>query len=582
MLAGLLRITTEGMPRRVVFKRTSLVFCQVIIFNLVATPFLVNIFEASSFDEAPRLSETFPKPASYINHTSSRVFANHLQMHYNASSLPPQARYYRDRVNFIDVMRTPVSVADCTHPSTLLGGILGVVYFPSDAKQAVLDCICANVSCHVVPRSWHFTVVTKPVSTSVLWIVPGDDSLNVESTAWTVYYAYVPDVNRLRQTEKSMYRLIVGFAILARLFRSYGIHVLRLRSNLQQFPFHATSTAVRYEIELGDPTCIITADPWLCVAFLIDIWATTEIIGQACLRMCQMDDLVSYGLAILCLGRTVWCSFGALVIVNSLRRWSPNLRLYPPLNSTILVLLAYIIAALLPLAQSQWPPLVEVYTWLFSIVRTFDEEGQTVTLDNVFVMIVYLLSMCAMPFGVGIAQDLWRKLHRRLYPKQRVSPSKFHTKLATQSLGKPRIRRHSRGSKGRIKNSRVASHWFHAKSSVSEYIDSTFRAPSATDGVFHGDGTLGELFRLNPLVRVQATLSQRGISCRVRGYDSQDTLVDDARVHLISQIDTKQIRLFQSQDSQAAVGVLVLLLGDTEKLEVVLHRGRLNSPWIIS
>ncbi|KAH9128336.1 hypothetical protein AeMF1_001511 [Aphanomyces euteiches] len=343
MLAGLLRITTEGMPRRVVFKRTSLVFCQVIIFNLVATPFLVNIFEASSFDEAPRLSGTFPKPASYSNHTSSRVFANHLQMHYNASSLPPQAR---------------------------VGG-----------------------------------------------------------------------------------------------------------------------------------------------------------------------------------------------------------RLYS---------LAYIIAALLPLAQSQWPPLVEVYTWLFSIVRTFDEEGQTVTLDNVFVMIVYLLSMCAMPFGVGIAQDLWRKLHRRLYPKQRVSPSKFHTKLATQSLGKPRIRRHSRGSKGRIKNSRVASHCFHAKSSVSEYFDSTFRAPSATDGVFHGDGTLGELFRLNPLVRVQATLSQRGISCRVRGYDSQDTLVDDARVHLISQIDTKQIRLFQSQDSQAAVGVLVLLLGDTEKLEVVLHRGRLNSPWIIS
>ncbi|CAK5009410.1 unnamed protein product [Aphanomyces euteiches] len=495
----------------VVLSWPSLLLCSFIVFNLVGTPFLVHVFEKSPFDKSQRVALVTNLSSTEGNQSLSLLYASQLQFLYNTSTIPLGA-----------ILPQRIQAAQ-QGP--------GAVFFPPDAKQALFGYICDALSCEKVARSWRFHVTTIPISTSVLWLVPGDDGLGMPDASWTIYYAYIPHAYWPLSVAKFFFRVVVDIAIFVRILRAYVIPVWHLRANLKQHRFHDASTAVRYTIELGDPSCLIASEPWFCIAFLIDIWATTEVIGQTCLRMCQSDDFQAYGLAILCLGRTVWCSFGTLVALNSLRKWRPNLRLGAPLNSTVLVFLAYVVAALLPLAQSQWPAVVNINTWLFALTATTDVEGQTALLDNVIVMLVYLLSMCALPLVSGPTLfDLSDHREGRMLSRTRKI--------------KPPLHHSSRRSTFMISRS---------KSTLES--QSTFRSKAAPKGVFTGDGKLADLFKLFPLVRAQATLSQRGVCCRVRGYDERNRLVDDARVHLVSQINMQQTALFRTEDSQATLAV---------------------------
>ncbi|KAF0734691.1 hypothetical protein Ae201684P_005132 [Aphanomyces euteiches] len=325
----------------VVLSWPSLLLCSFIVFNLVGTPFLVHVFEKSPFDKSQRVALVTNLSSTEGNQSLSLLYASQLQFLYNTSTIP------------LGAIRLPQRIQAAQQGP-------GAVFFPPDAKQALFGYICDALSCEKVARSWRFHVTTIPISTSVLWLVPGDDGLGMPDASWTIYYAYIPHAYWPLSVAKFFFRVVVDIAIFVRILRAYVIPVWHLRANLKQHRFHDASTAVRYTIELGDPSCLIASEPWFCIAFLIDIWATTEVIGQTCLRMCQSDDFQAYGLAILCLGRTVWCSFGTLVALNSLRKWRPNLRLGAPLNSTVLVFLAYVVAALLPLAQSQWPAVVNI------------------------------------------------------------------------------------------------------------------------------------------------------------------------------------------------------------------------------
>ncbi|KAH9102233.1 hypothetical protein AeMF1_021147 [Aphanomyces euteiches] len=571
----------------VVLSWPSLLLCSFIVFNLVGTPFLVHVFEKSPFDKSQRVALVTNLLSTEGNQSLSLLYASQLQFLYNTSTIPLGAMYYRDAANMVDVMRTPVSPADCPNASKLLNKVLGAVYFPPDAKQALFGCICDALSCEKVARSWRFHVTTIPISTSVLWLVPGDDGLGMPDASWTIYYAYIPHAYWPLSVAKFFFRVVVDIAILVRILRAYVIPVWHLRANLKQHRFHDASTAVRYTIELGDPSCLIASEPWFCIAFLIDIWATTEVIGQACLRMCQSDDFQAYGLAILCLGRTVWCSFGTLVALNSLRKWRPNLRLGAPLNSTVLVFLAYVVAALLPLAQSQWSAVVNIYTWLFALTATTDVEGQTASLDNVIVMLVYLLSMCALPLVVGIISKWWHQSRLQgSWSRSRIGPvtcaKSGPTLFDLSDHREGRMLSRTRKIKPPLHHSSRRSTFMISRSKSTLESQSTFRSKAAPKGVFTGDGKLADLFKLFPLVRAQATLSQRGVCCRVRGYDERNRLVDDARVHLVSLINMQQTALFRTEDSQAAVGRLQLINVEAARPQIVLQRGMSKSPWVIA
>ncbi|KAG9407866.1 hypothetical protein AC1031_021105 [Aphanomyces cochlioides] len=524
------------------FKWLSVVCCSIFVFNLVGTPFLTHIFEASPFEKLRQLPSAIPDLVGERNYSHRAYYARQIQMLYNASTIPAQARYYRDVQNMVDVMRTPV---DCHGSSKQLSKIQGEVCFTPDAKQAIHHCIHHGLHCHNVTRSWCLDMMTIPISTSVLWLVPGDDGLNVNETSWTVYYAFVPQVNGPWLVAKFFFRLFVDIAILIRIVRSYAIPVWHLRTNLTQHRFHAASLAVRYEIKLGDPSCLVTSEPWICAAYVVDIWSNSEVVARAFLRVSQLNDWATYGLGLLCLGRMVWCSFALLVALNSVRKWFPHLRLYAPINLIVLVLLAILLAALLPLAQT--PALVDGISWLFTIFSTFDSEGQTASMDNIVVVIVHFAIMCALPFAVAMISDCWYHpgSQCRCCSRKRRGCSISPSRRGPTTLD--------------IRGDKTPREIYKTKNlSKRSARRSTFMLPSC-GGVFTGDGGLAKLFEMHPLLRAQATLSQRGASCQVRAYDNRNNLVDDARVHLVSQINTKRALVIQTQDIQAAVGRLVLI-----------------------
>ncbi|KAG9407869.1 hypothetical protein AC1031_021108 [Aphanomyces cochlioides] len=82
--------------------------------------------------------------------------------------------------------------------------------------------------------------------------------------------------------------------------------------------------------------------------------------------------------------------------------------------------MAYLVAGVLTFLQSLWPRLIEIYTWLFAVCGTYDDEGQIVIMDIVVVMLIFVLPICMFPLILAMANGA------RLLPRADQPTSSSH------------------------------------------------------------------------------------------------------------------------------------------------------------
>ncbi|RLO13973.1 hypothetical protein DYB28_015902, partial [Aphanomyces astaci] len=377
---------------------------------------------------------------------------------------------------------------------------------------------------HLPPQVWLLTLGSIPVSTSVAWVVP-------ENEGTTVYYAYMPGIkSQAWRLTILCFRLAASVWIFHLSIAGYYNHVRHLRGNLDAFPLHGYTKASRYEIVVGEPTCIVLANPWLCLWFLLDLVTNTEYIGMACLRVCQINNLVYFCLGMLYLGRTVWCGYTALAVLNILLKRRHKAHWVKPTNTTILALVASLAGGGIMYIQTEWQEHLDMYFTLY-VVHYVSDTHETTTMETAPAMLVYALSMTMLPFAIAAMQ----------HSQCEYNDVKHRVVLWLCGLTKLKPRgRHFTG------------------------------------------GSIYSLFRASPGYQAQCTLSQRGGDCYILCYDPSDRLLECTRVTLVSQVDlAHHTQLLQQKTTSAAVGRVVLGLDRNHGSTVMeLFQGERNSPWI--
>ncbi|KAG9407863.1 hypothetical protein AC1031_021102 [Aphanomyces cochlioides] len=384
--------------------------------------FIVYVMEPTPFDNIRRALPTYPDVAMSFNRSDSQLYAHQFQLLYNNTTLPSMVMYYHDSTNSVDVMRTFIMPTACSSPGRLLNSIIGAAYFPPDAKPIVVDCICGNGSYLDVARSWRFNFVIFPSSPLALWVQPGNDILGDGDDGWTIYAVFAPA--KIGVT----WRWIKFIYLSPHL---YTKNVWHLRNNVAAIGIDAS--VVRYEIDSGNPTSVIVSNPWLCLAFVMDICANSKYIGQACLHLCQTQDMMIFLFANLYLGRSVWCAYATRIAINTYRKHFHWPKSFPAASPVILTLLTYFVAGFLTFVQSLWPALIDVYGWLFSLHKLCDDTGLIVAMDAVLGVFVFLVTICALPIGKKFLQSMpcYRsatvphRLFNSVSPK-RAGPSSVH------------------------------------------------------------------------------------------------------------------------------------------------------------
>ncbi|RHY21210.1 hypothetical protein DYB25_006128 [Aphanomyces astaci] len=601
-------------PRPVMINHRSAWLSGFYLVNLVCMPFLVYLTEVSPLAIVHRQNQPPFPLAPALTHALAQQYVAQFQILYNVTTLPRNTGYVYDRDRVVDVMRTVVSPSDCANPSTLLNGILGVAYFTPDAKSAVLSCVCGNTTTVDVRRAWRLNLIVAPSSTNALWIVPGNDLNGHMGASYTVYYLFVPDkLSAPWLIAKFVYRGLLSVAILGLALRGYYRHIRQLRTDLTRFPLQPPTTngnaIVRYDVVVGEPSCLIMSSPWVCLAFVADIIASTEYMGQSCLRLCQTQNLIYFGMAMVYLGRLVWCAYGTLAAHNAVRKRWKWTALSSPVDSTQVVVLVYFVGGFLTFVQALWPALISVYTWLFCLdsIEAFDAPDRRLVAMNIaLVIFVYLLTICGTPYIVTAGTQLTRRLFprgvgyscrkvRHSVSQQRVGGSRRRsparspdsTNSATLAVLRPPALLTPNDTKGYIRQ------WF-----------CPIQGSVACVG-----GSMYQLFHAHPGVfQVQGTINQTASDCFVCGYDKSDVLVEVVCVSLVSQVDLTPHKhdsrdvvtyLSRSIDSigcgtttvrnnpltEFAVGRLVVGGrrddGGSGAPSIELRRGANNSAWIM-
>ncbi|RHY30129.1 hypothetical protein DYB32_004586 [Aphanomyces invadans] len=406
-------------PRRVHFSATSVAVTCVFVVNLVAMPLKPYLTEPLPISDTAmyRAPVVFPSVSPSLLPEPAVATIHPFKQLYNNTTLPHGAAYYHDPVHVVEVMRTSVSSSACADPVQLITSILGVPYFPPDVKRAIVDSVCGRRDASIdVGRVWRIYFGSKQDSLSAAWVVADTTSATNDKFA-TVYFTFTPYIwSPTWIVAKFVYRFVMSMAILAFIVYKYYVPLRHLRRNLEALPLHVSSTAVRYEIVVGEPTCLVLSNVWVCLAFVVDFFASTEFFGAACLRMGQTADMALFFLGVLYLGRTVWCAYMSLVLLNIVLKRVRRAAWAVPANSTTLAIAVTVGGGLLTTIQVKLPPLMAFYTWLLTFVTTTDARGNVSTLDDTAAMMVYVFGMIGTCFGIVLGKKyagLWLTKRRK-------------------------------------------------------------------------------------------------------------------------------------------------------------------------
>ncbi|KDO29638.1 hypothetical protein SPRG_05590 [Saprolegnia parasitica CBS 223.65] len=250
-----------------------------------------------------------------------------------------------------------------------------------------------------------------------LWLAAGDDVVGRDTNgAYTLYYVLRIYAYPEWLWLKLAYRLCLTCYLLLLLWRRYYGPYVQLERVLAVHG-HRTDLenlgAWRYTIVLGDPTALVLMSTNVALAFLVDIWISSDTLGVAILRSSQNQDLPLLLISFLYLSRVVWIAYAAICLVSRWLKRSGNKRRFSQIDPTLLAVVVSIYGPLLTWLGSNVSFFLSTYSYLLDCLVSDEDEAIEVFLVAIF----YMVLMGSMPLLYGFGVPYLR--HRKITPLTR-------------------------------------------------------------------------------------------------------------------------------------------------------------------
>ncbi|KAF0694803.1 Aste57867_14327 [Aphanomyces stellatus] len=506
---------------RVRFNRRSVVLSSIFTLNLLVLPLEVYMYEVSPFERTGfRAPPLFP--GAYGPQSNPDAFVPVFQALYNDSSQV----YSYDRMNLLDVICTtlPRNQSLCDSSATILHTHVGAFYYPKDLQNHLAKLTCTAPSPNGVARSWHFRLFGHITSTSVVWL--DDATSDPFGSTSTIHYLFIP----LRQPMawlvfKLAARLAMWNYIVYLIVHRYVRHVCHLGHLLETHQMHEGSSAVRFDIVVGEPTPVIVAHPLICLFFIADMWVSAEYFGLACLRVSQLSNLFCFFLGLLFCARMMWFAVAVLMTTNAILKRRRKHFQSSPVDTTTLTVLAAVLGTVAIHVQAVSPVVLEFYAFLFNAATVVNETGQVTGLECGYAMAVASVTLGCVPAALVFStslrptkQAVGQRL-RRMSTRLGISPRTVDVAGTTEQP------RHYVESMFGFSD---------LKQRLTLWLCCGHRAN--IENICYG-GSAYRLFHVDAAYRTERTISQRDTDCFVFGFDATNRLVEVTRVSLVANID---------------------------------------------
>ncbi|EQC27307.1 hypothetical protein SDRG_14928 [Saprolegnia diclina VS20] len=476
----------------------------------------------------------------------------------------------------------------------------GALFYPPDFGPQVLRDLCATTTMTTAPtaRAWTMQLVSVPMAVSVAWAQPTGPN----TTAISFIHA-LPVYSSSWVFAKLLWRVLLSVYIGWLLWRQYYRHITHLVENLDLYPLSDRSKTVeRYEVLIGDPTSMIISNPIVCIGFCLDILASADVSLHATVRVLYATDARSFLCGAYYLGRHVWFSYAALLVLNRLLRRKRMIHWCVAQSTTVLTVAITVLLSAAANGCLRWYPLVGMSNSIMCALSTAAADGSYYTIEVAPALFLTYLMLALVPVVLG-----------RRAPEPRPDPPELliYHKSISSVLSASRQRPVQLGVVARAPSDRKSPAT--PVPALAPTDDNSFakfdfndwkrrlclylcRPHKPTDADFCSGASMYRLFATDPSHQSLATINGRGTDCYVYSYIAAGQLADVTRVSLVSHIGLQQhqgstasVQPKANRDApqrpnvqRFAVGkVLLRLTGDSDELaNALLIHGARNSPWI--
>ncbi|EQC28086.1 hypothetical protein SDRG_14179 [Saprolegnia diclina VS20] len=554
---------------RVCWSASPMLVSLFMLLNLVAMPMKAYISEAFPWTSLAPM----PSFASFSSFNATTLVD--LQARYNSATLPKGAANFADGNNGAQVLRQllprgpSIPQARCT--SDFLVGKPGSIYYGSYTRDLLCAFAAANdTTVHSDPWDRRGSCMTTSAPGLVLgyhciWLTAGD-ALHLSSPppgVYTLTFAMAIAPYPHWYWTKFVYRVgtTVGIGLL--LWRRYYKHCVALQRQLARLG-HAhelRSGEYSYVISIGDPTAVVLTNPWVALAFFVDVWASFDTLSFAVLRGSQNEDAIELLVAFLYLSRAVWLAyFGLSVMSAGLKHWRKE-HVFGEVDPTLVAIAVTIYGPLLTyfMGNSAW--LLQVYWYLEECMVPTSAHGHELVV--LLPCLIYTLSLTMAPLLFGLVKAIAVRWHDATESDERYSSLRFTT----------------------------------AKTRA---IVAIFRLcqPQVAVSVLKLGGTIYALFDAAPRYKANPTISYVGTDCFVYCYRNGElemrlrlSLLEALDVHASAKseraaVDTREVSPFTMHELVLPMGIQrpgerKIKVSPTPARSVRLRRPREPSVWCL-
>ncbi|KAF0684719.1 Aste57867_23320 [Aphanomyces stellatus] len=305
-------VSSTKAVHRVGFNKVSVGWSLLFAFNLAVSPLKAYISETLPWHIIAPVATNATLWSDDLNYTLAI-----LQVLYNPTTMPDSTQTFRrDDTTYVIraalVLSTPLVECDAT-----LLRFPGAVFYGPALRRAACAFLAQNSSSPrtMTPICQHVYMLAVPVVNTCLW-VDGPSSTHFIVSFGAVNLESIP----FAWCKLTWRCLLVGY-ILHLLWHSYYYHVWALGHNLTTVGLRNPSTAVRYDLSVGDPTPLVLDHPFVSLVFVVDFYAGIDYVGLASIRVSQVADVGQFALGCLYGSRAVWFGYFTMRYATYLVKW---------------------------------------------------------------------------------------------------------------------------------------------------------------------------------------------------------------------------------------------------------------------
>ncbi|KDO24300.1 hypothetical protein SPRG_09938 [Saprolegnia parasitica CBS 223.65] len=374
------------------------------------------------------ISEAFPwtSVTPFASYGSFRSFNAttllNLQARYNSATLPAGAVNFADANEGAQVLRQLLrlgpSIPEARCISDFLVGKPGSIYYGSSIRDLLCAFAAANDTT-INSERWHHRgscmMTSAPglvLGYHCIWLTAGDAIARSsrDNEVYTLTFVMATAPYPVLNWTKFVYRVCTTVGIVLLLWRRYYKHCIALRRQLARLG-HAhelRAGAYSYAISIGDPTAVVLSNPWVALAFFVDVWASFDTLSFAVLRGSQNDDLLELFVAFLYLSRAVWLAYFGLSVMSAILKRYRQEHVFCEVDPTMVALAVTIYGPLLTyfMGNSAW--LLQVYWYLEECMVPTSARGHELVV--LLPCVIYTLSLTLAPLLYGLVKAMTGRL----------------------------------------------------------------------------------------------------------------------------------------------------------------------------